>query len=182
MHRIRFGETVMRRFMFRLAVLSALVLLAGCVSRPVAEDVATYVVVRHAEKASDDPRDPSLSELGRKRVERLVDRLHYDALVAVYATGYRRSRQTGEPIAQDHGLPLSSYDAAQPAAEFAALLRRQHPAGTVLIVAHSDTMAPIAQALCGCAIAPTSDSEYGRRIAVTVLPDGRTTVDDRREP
>ena len=103
-------------------------------------------------------------------------------LVGVYATGYRRSQQTAEPIAQNHGLPVSRYDAAQPAADVAALLRRQHPVGTVLVVAHSDTMAPIAQALCGCAIAPTSDSEYGRRIAVTVLPDGRTTADDRREP
>ncbi|HZX79349.1 MAG TPA: phosphoglycerate mutase family protein [Lysobacter sp.] len=170
----------MRRLL--LAVMFVLAASAGCASRPVVEDGATYVVVRHAEKATDDPRDPSLSDDGRTRVERMVGRLHYEPLVAVYATGYRRSRQTAEPIARDHGLPLSSYDAAQPAGDFAASLRRQHPVGTVLVVAHSDTMAPIAQALCGCRIEATSDNEYGRRIAVTVLPDGRTTVDDRREP
>jgi hypothetical protein len=36
--------------------------------------------------------------------------------------------------------------------------------------------------LCGCAIEPTAESEFGRRISITVLPDGRATVDDRREP
>ena len=182
MREIRFGETVMRRLLARFAALSVLVLLAGCVSRPAIEDGATYVVIRHAEKATDDPRDPSLSGEGHARAEHVANRMRFDPLVAVYATGYRRSQQTAAPIARAHGLPVSRYEAAQPAGDVAALLRRRHPLGMVLVVAHSDTMAPIAQALCGCRIEPTLDGEYGRRIAITVLPDGRTTVDDRREP
>jgi hypothetical protein len=62
------------------------------------------------------------------------------------------------------------------------MLRASYDRGTVLVVGHSNTVAPLAQALCGCAIAPNAESEYGRLIRITVLPDGRATVDDRHEP
>lgn len=166
----------------RLALLATLGLLAGCASAPRAQTVATFVLVRHAEKAADDARDPSLSDAGRARVARLVARLHDHRIVAVYATAFRRAQQTAAPVAADHGLAVVTYDAAQPAADLARALRRTYPAGTVLVVGHSNTVPALAQALCGCTIGPTADSEYGRRIAVSVRSDGRVTVDDRREP
>lgn len=163
-------------------LLAAWALLAGCATPRPAPAAATYVLLRHAEKASDDARDPSLNEAGRERVAHLVRRLHDEPLVAVYASTFRRAQQTAAPVADDHGLAVTSYDAAQPATAVAAMLRREHPAGRVLVVGHSNTIPPLAQALCRCAIGPTDDGEYGRRITITVLADGRVTVDDRREP
>lgn len=165
----------------RIASLLLLVALAGCRSVPDPADGATFIVVRHAEKAIDDPRDPTLTSAGVARAERLARRLHRAPLVAVYATPLRRAQATAAPTARDHRLPVTTYDATS-AAEFARGLRARHAAGTVLVVGHSNTVPAIAQALCDCAIAPIADSEYGRRISLHVRPDGRVAVDDRREP
>ena len=176
----------MRRRGPQLAALCAVLALAGCATRPPvdagADAGATFILVRHAEKAADDPRDPTLSEAGVARAAALTRQLHGRPLDAVYATRFRRTQQTAAPVALDHGLPVTTYDADAPAAQVAAMLRGAHPHGTVLVVGHSNTVPAIAQALCGCAIGPTADNEFGRRITVEVRADGRVTADDRREP
>lgn len=166
----------------RIALLVLLIALAGCRSVADPADGVTFVIVRHAEKAADDPRDPTLTAAGVARAERLAWRLKGAPLVAVYATPLRRAQATALPTARQHGLPVTSYDAAAPADAFARDLRARHAAGTVLVVGHSNTVPAIAQALCDCSIAPIADTEYGRRISLRVLADGRVTVDDRREP
>jgi broad specificity phosphatase PhoE len=166
----------------RIALLVLLAALAGCRSVPDPAEGTTFVIVRHAEKASDDPKDPTLTPAGQARAERLAWRLHRAPLVAVYATPYRRTQATAAPTARDHGLQVTTYDASRPPSEFVRSLREKHRAGTVLVVGHSNTVPAIAQALCDCSIGPIPDGEYGRRITLRVRPDGRVTVDDRREP
>ncbi|WP_460832446.1 SixA phosphatase family protein [Lysobacter humi (ex Lee et al. 2017)] len=166
----------------RIAVLLLTLLVASCASTPDASQGATFVLVRHAEKASDDPRDPTLTEAGQRRAERLAWSLRQRPVTAVYATPLRRAQQTAAPVAREHGLPVTTYEAAASPVETAQALRAAHASGTVLVVGHSNTVPAIAAALCGCAIGPIAETEYGRRITLTVLPDGRVTVDDRREP
>ncbi len=120
-----------------------------------------FIIVRHAEKADDDKRDPSLSEAGRQRASALADRLSGEPLQAVYATPYRRTRQTAAPAAELHELPVNDYDARQPAIELAARLRQAHPEGTVLIVGHSNTVPDITAALSGESIPAMSEMQYG---------------------
>lgn len=166
----------------RILLLILLSVLAACRSTPDPADGATFVVVRHAEKLADDPKDPSLSPEGLRRATRLAFSLAQRPVVAVYATPFRRAQATAMPTAREHGLRVTTYDPATPPAEFARRLRTAHTAGTVLVVGHSNTAPAITQSLCGCAIDPMPETEYGRRTTVRVLPDGRVTVDDRREP
>lgn len=156
--------------------------LGGCATRP-AEPQAplTYVIVRHGEKSSDDPRDPSLSEAGRARAERLADSLAKAPLRAVYATEYRRTQQTGDPAARAHGLTIARYQAKQAAAEFAATLRRDHRDGTVLVVGHSNTAPAIAAALCACEVAPMPETEFDRRMLVRIDAQGRASFEQTRD-
>lgn len=164
-------------------LLSALCLplaMAGCVSAPVASG-HTYLLVRHAEKASDDPRDPSLSSAGADRARRIAGSLHGLPLRAVYATAYRRTQQTAEPAARDHDLRVHTYDAnASPEAVAAQL--RALPAGMVLVVGHSNTIPQLAAALCVCTVAPIADNEFRRRITVRVDAAGKASMDDRIVP
>ena len=53
-----------------LTVLLALMAMTACASitSPAATPV-TYIVVRHAEKSSDDPREPSLNAIGQARAD-----------------------------------------------------------------------------------------------------------------
>lgn len=157
-------------------------LAAGCGTATPRDTVAplTFVVVRHGEKASDDPEDPSLSTAGRARAAALAERLLDEPLVAVYATEFRRTRQTAQPAATAHRLPVGAYYARGPAGEIAAQWRQAHRAGTVLVVGHSNTVPDLVAALCACATAPMDDSEYDRVSVVRIGTDGRATLDVQR--
>jgi broad specificity phosphatase PhoE len=160
-------------------------LLAGCAHSPresAPATSATFVIVRHAEKGSDDPRDPTLTAEGQARANRLAESLHDAPLVAVYATAYRRTQQTALPSAQEHGLIVTTYDAKLPAAEFATQLRKAHPSGTVLLVGHSNTAPALAAALCQCEVAPMKDDEFDRRMTVRIDATGKATLSWTHEP
>lgn len=166
-----------------LALVVLALALGGCMpaSRPAA-GALKVVLVRHAEKRTDDPADPALSDAGQVRAQRLADALRNEPLVAVYSTDYRRTRQTAKPTAAQHGMPVITYDARQPADMFTAALKQSHPRGTVLVVGHSNTVPAIAAALCDCEVAPMNEREYDRRMRVRVLADGRATLTVTRMP
>ncbi|MDQ3495739.1 MAG: histidine phosphatase family protein [Pseudomonadota bacterium] len=170
------------------AILSCLLLAAtGCAatSAPApAPAVAHFVVVRHAEKAEEDPRepgDPGLTAAGRQRAAVLAATLSDAPVVAVYATGLRRAQQTVAPIAARHGLAPRTYEARQAAAEFVAGLRRDHAQGTVVVVGHSNTVSGIVSALCTCVVAPIDESDYGNRYEVTIDAGGAVALHHRRD-
>jgi 2,3-bisphosphoglycerate-dependent phosphoglycerate mutase len=94
------------------------------------EPLVVYCV-RHAEKAEGD--DPLLTDAGTARVAQLVDALKDIPLRAVYSTDTRRTQATARPVAQGHGLEVTSY---RP--ETRGLLGQQR--GAVLVVGHSNTI------------------------------------------
>lgn len=165
----------------------SLIFIAACASRgdsgerTAAVDDLHVVLVRHAEKASDDPKDPSLSEAGQDRAQRLADALADAPLAAAYATAYRRTQSTAAPSAARHGIAVTTYDASQPAAAFAERLRETHAEGTVLIVGHSNTVPALAAALCGCEVAPMREDEFDRRIEIRIAVDGQARIEERRD-
>ena len=154
--------------------------LAACATTAPVAVPQEFVLVRHAEKASDDPRDPTLSDAGRARAQRLADSFAGRELFAVYATDYRRTRDTAGPTARAHALAVTVYDAKLPAAEFAAQLRGKHPLGTVLVVGHSNTVPAIAAALCGCEVAPMAEDEFDRRIRIVFDGQGQAHLSQTR--
>ncbi len=138
----------------------------------------TFVLVRHAEKAADGSNDPPLTDAGRTRATALAQRLSAVPVIAVYTTPYQRTRQTATPTAQEHGLPLITYDAKQPAIDFATQLRARHAGQSVLIVGHSNTVPGIAAALCRCQVREMSEAEYDRLTTVRIAADGTATLEE----
>lgn len=169
----------MSRVMAGVLLAAALSGCAGKVPAAVPAPDLVVVVIRHAEKA-DAGRNPPLSAAGQARARQLVDRLAGVPLVAVYATGLQRTQLTVQPVALAHGLPVRVYDAAEPAGTLAARLRAAHPAGTVLVAGHSNTVPAIVAALCTCTVAPMDDDEYDRMSIVRIGQDGRATLDVSR--
>lgn len=167
--------------LLRLVVLLAMALLTAACNTAPSRDIAsaplTFIVVRHAEKATDDPQDPTLSEAGRARADALAARLKDAPLVAVYATEFRRTQQTARPSADAHGIPVGAYFARGPATESAAQWKQAHHAGTVLVVGHSNTVPDLVAALCRCSVQPMDDTEYDRLLIVHVDAAGRATLE-----
>ena len=75
----------------------------------------TIIFVRHAEQDLAAGDDPGLSDAGRRRVveltRQLVDADVVAGVDAIYATGFRRSQETAQPLADALKLEINKYDA-----------------------------------------------------------------------
>jgi broad specificity phosphatase PhoE len=179
MRRIRF-----RRTLFVLLVLAVAVPQPAPVqSQSVAPgaSVTTVVVVRHAEKDTDHPSDPSLTAAGRRRAEALVAVVEMADVVAIYSTQFRRTRGTVEPLSRRLGLPVTVRESAQGrAAESARALAHEilttHSGRSVVVVGHSNTVPHIVQALSGRAVAEITEQEYEHLFVVVVPGEGGPRV------
>ena len=60
----------------------------------------TVIIVRHAEKASETERDPSLSDAGRVRAAALDSVLADAKVVAILVTQYKRTAETAALVAR----------------------------------------------------------------------------------
>jgi broad specificity phosphatase PhoE len=132
------------------------------------------VLVRHAEKEAGGTQDPGLSAAGRERARLLAHMLSRAGVDVLFATDTRRARETVEPLAEAHGLEVTTYDAAD-AAGFAQRLAELPGGSVAVVVGHSNTLGPLAEVLAGA----LSDLEQGRlsedeydRLVVVVLPAG----------
>lgn len=166
----------MRKIRFRWPLLLVLLLAASPVLRGHDEAPAgatTIVIVRHAEKAQDDPKDPTLSPAGQARAEALASALDAAGVAAVYSTQYKRTALTAEPLAKRLGLSIVQKPIAGEAAAYAKELAREvlakEKGKTVLIVGHSNTVPDLVQAFSGATVAPLSDADYDQ-IFVVVVP------------
>ena len=58
------------------------------------QKITTFILVRHAEKGSDGTDDPDLKPEGYERARKLALILKNTTISAVYATKYKRARNT----------------------------------------------------------------------------------------
>lgn len=157
--------------------LLVLVLMLGLAISPVLaqNDLTTFILVRHAEKSDDDPRDPSLSAEGEARAKKLAEVLADQSITAVYSTPFKRTKTTAEPVAAAKGLTVESYDFRSQT--YLQEMLQKHRGGTILISGHSNTTPMVANTLIGKESFQTLDeSEYGMIFIVTVSEVGKGTV------
>jgi broad specificity phosphatase PhoE len=141
--------------------------------------------VRHAEKGTDDPRDPTLSTAGLQRAAALSTLLKDAGVKGIYATQYKRTRQTAEPLARQLGIsiverPASSANAATYARDLAQEVLVRNAGETVLIVGHSNTVPDIVTALSGLPVPAITDAEYDHVFTVTVPATGAPRLKQSR--
>jgi phosphohistidine phosphatase SixA/ketosteroid isomerase-like protein len=119
------------------------------------------LVVRHAEKAPDSgDGDPPLSARGSERARALAKLLRSARLGAVYATQYRRTRETVAPSARAAGLEIHARPAGEPERLVRTLLANRR-GQTVLVAAHSNTVPRILAALGVKKRIMLADADYG---------------------
>ena len=163
----------------------AAVLLLSCSSlvAATADEAVAVFFVRHAEKDTDDPRDPQLSDSGRLRADALSRLLAKAGVSHLFSSQFKRTRETLAPLAKLAGVEIAVVRAQEPATQLAAL--RDLPAGAVAVVAgHSNT---IPQLVCDLGGRPRdldcseSDRTLGEgeydRLYLVVLPS--PACDDR---
>jgi broad specificity phosphatase PhoE len=131
----------------------------------------TVFLVRHAERADEGmmsggmTSDPDLSAAGRERAAHLAQTLRDVDLTAAFATEFKRTRQTAAPSADSHHLQVTTVRADDTTGLLARIRRAR---GSVLVVAHSDTIGDILKGLGVRDIPEIADTEYDNLFIVPV--------------
>ncbi len=137
------------------------------------EEVTTFILVRHAEKAADGSEDPPLTDVGMQRAEALAKLLSSTPIDAVFSTGYKRSLETARPVAQQNKQEIQHY---APHQEKALLeqLKKKYAGKTVLMVGHSNTIPGIVNLLMGEEkLQDLQESEYDKVLIVNQHSGGQ---------
>lgn len=137
----------------------------------------TVYLVRHAEKALENPADPELSEIGYARADSLASQLREAGVNVVITTHLKRTILTARPLARLRGIapvvvPASSPTSAHIDSVVAAV--RRHEGGTILVVGHSNTIGHIARKLGGDRLGDLCDHEYSNLIILS-MPRSKPT-------
>lgn len=138
----------------------------------------TVIFVRHAEKTEEPADDPLLSLAGQQRAVELARQLvHADVVAgidAVYATPYRRTVDTAQPVADALGLPITSYDAADTETIMEQIVRK-HKGKIVLVVGHGNTLPALIFNMGASKKVPVIDEyEYDNIYIVSIPWFGKT--------
>ena len=153
--------------------------LAAQTSQPQALTAAQselVVVVRHAEKGTDDPADPSLSTAGVKRAEALADALVDAGVGSIVTTHLKRTQATAAPLATKLGikpvvLVVKRGETAAHVAEVVAAVNTARTAGkgTILVIGHSNTVPLIVKALSGVTVSNICDSQHADLFVLSIV-------------
>jgi broad specificity phosphatase PhoE len=164
------------------ALLAVPMAAAGCgrvpSPSPSVQGTTTVIVVRHAEKATTDPRDPNpaLSPQGQQRARDLAELLRTRHVAGVIATQFARTQLTAQPTAEGAHLVIdtvpASRDVQAHAAAIAERIRTRYAGKTVLVVGHSNTVPKIIAALGGPALADLCDTAYGNLFTLVIPASG----------
>ncbi|RNI25663.1 histidine phosphatase family protein [Rufibacter latericius] len=137
-------------------------------------------LVRHAEKAANNGTmtdDPDLSEAGRARAEVLRTQLASVPVAGFFATQYKRTQQTLQPLATAKKATVQSYDAKDPAG-LVQKIKQDFAGKTVVVAGHSNTVLPLIEALGGIKpFAEITDSQYDFLFKVTLNEGKEPTVE-----
>ena len=157
-----------------------IMLLAGCIGCANAmqpDSNYTLYLVRHAEKQTDQGKDPDLTEAGRIRSEKLANWLQDKNIGKIWSTDYKRTRNTALPLVTRLGLGLTIYDPRDLQALSNEVLLEQTNA---VIVGHSNTTPELTRLLCQCEINDMDESEYDLLFVVSKTKN-ETTVETLKQ-
>jgi len=158
----------------RRAARLVLPLVLACLTIPAVAGAQQVVfLVRHAERADmaapgqaamQTQTDPPLSAAGQARATRLAAMLGDAGVGAIFATEYRRTRDTAQPLADRLGLTVDTV-AARDTEALVGRLRSDYADRIVLLVGHSNTVPAIIRALGGPEVT-IADDEYDNLFVV----------------
>jgi broad specificity phosphatase PhoE len=161
-----------RKIVRPFALVLALFLLAG------ASASAAVFIVRHAEKQTEaNEKEVPLSEAGRARAKRIAEMLRDAGIVAVYSTDTVRTLSTAAPLAAIAKVPPILYFPTGPDGKvdlkpLAMKILADQGSRNVVVVGHSNTIAPLIEAL-GCKETVTvGGAEYDGLWIVVPAPAG----------
>ncbi len=123
--------------------------------------VSTIILIRHAEKAEANAKDPSLSDTGNQRAEGLAKLFKDIPIDAFYATPYKRTIETITPIARANGKEILTYNPSDK--NSTAAMINSGKGKRIIIAGHSNTIPQMVNTLIGKnEFTSMEESDYGK--------------------
>lgn len=125
-------------------------------------NTTTIYIVRHAEKDISDPKNqnPELNEDGKLRAIALSEKLINQKIDVVFSSKFKRTKQTGQAVADHNGILIQEYD-AQAYEELSNLIKSNYKNKNILIIGHSNTVLEIIESFgVSCPMLALTDSDY----------------------
>jgi len=173
--RKRSGQILGRRRSRLIPISGFLVVCLGLAWFFESQATTTLIFVRHADTdmAMSANSDPPLNALGRQRAELLADFFQDIDVVAgvdaIYASGLRRTQQTAAPLSERLGIEVSVADHYQVEA-FMDHVLKAHKGDIVLVVSHSDIIAPLVEELHGSKNIPQIEQNEYHNVYIVTIP------------
>ena len=141
------------------------------------------VIVRHAEKASNNEKDPDLSLVGQARSKVLAEMLKDSAISAIFTTEFKRTAETAAPTAAALGISTT----VVPANDNRTLIEKLRTLkGNALVVGHGNTIPSLTKALRIETSVDIQENDYNQVFVVALgekpqllrlhYPDGLPTL------
>ncbi|HEV7380748.1 MAG TPA: histidine phosphatase family protein [Dyadobacter sp.] len=133
------------------------------VSKPLwAQDLPVRIfLMRHAEKAVDDTKDPALSEKGKQMASRLDSLLRETKIDAVFSTPYKRTKMTASAVAMRNAVPILDYDPSKVKLLLDQIDKKHLE--NVVVIGHGNTVPDFVNTLFPNAkMSLMEESDYGR--------------------
>ncbi len=112
---------------------------------PIAHAQQAIYLIRHAEQMLD-VEDPPITRAGQQRAKAWANILRDADIKVIYTSKKRRTKQTGEPIAQALKVPLETMS-RKDIAGLVDRLRTRHADDAVLVIGHTRTIPKLVKAL-----------------------------------
>ena len=141
-----------------------------------AQEATMFILVRHAEKASDGTSDPALTEGGVARAKNILSLFEQADITAIYSTNYQRTKMTVAALAEAKKIEVTIYDPRK-LEEFSHNLIKDNIGGTVIISGHSNTTPTLANFLLGEEkFKQFEDDDYGNLLIITMGTIGKPAL------
>lgn len=134
------------------------------------EQITRIIIVRHAEKKDDGTKNPSLSEAGKVRAEKLNKMLSEFKIDILFSTPYARTTETLQPIAISRKLEIINYNPSDKG--FATNLIQNEKGKIIVIAGHSNTCPELVNSLINMPkYKDLDETDYGKIWIITLRND-----------
>lgn len=171
----------MKQNFSRLLPVGCLLLLAftssGLAQNGTSTQPTTLILVRHAEKQIVPPenKDPDISPAGQIRAIELARMFGNAGIGAIYATQYKRTQQTVQPLAEKTGVTVNKIEAKN-TADLVKQIRANNAGQVVFIAGHNNSVPEIIAAFGGPQMPIIPETDFDNVYILTVHTSGPPTL------
>jgi broad specificity phosphatase PhoE len=142
--------------------------------RPHKGNISRFIFVRHCEKDVAG-QDPPLTLEGQARAKALVQALEDEPIDAIYATPFKRTQMTVQPLAEARHLPVAIVQERNER-KFALQLVQTHKNQSVVIASHVNVIPDVVKHLGVREPVSLEEDSYGDIFMVEVDAKGHATM------